>query len=864
MTSVRDKFMSMKGLKTPVRITIADGTKINAVATGTVSLKLMDGTTIKLSDVLYIPEVEGSLISVSKLVEKNVVAQFSKGKCVFRYGCTKVMEAMRCGNVYKLKTVGDDVCNVATTPRKEPWAVVHALLGHIPFKRYEQLLTMADGVPEVTDGVTSDALCAGCCMGKMRADDFPRYAEKLVKSAGVLVLVHTDLMGPMQTKTPGGCTYVVTFIDDYTRHVTVYFMKAKSDVLSKFKIFKAALENAMGQRIKRLRPDNGGEYTGRQFKAYLNNCGIKHEKTVPYTPQQNGLAEHMNRSLVEMARCMLYHESVDKKWWAEAVNTAAWIINRFPISVTIKIPYEIVYKTKPLLKNLKVFDALVYAHIPDEERRKLDAKAFKCRFMGYEDGVKVFRIMNATTGKVQIVRTVQFMETSTSGHLVVRQDEDEEPAITEDPEEISARKKQIVASSTSGTMKRQRRIQERAMVNEDQLEIENGQVMAAMEGVPKSYEETTTSADAKEWKKAIASELESLTANRTWKLVPRPTHQRPIGCRWVFTLKRNEEGDVIRHKARLMAKGYSQRHGIDYEEMFAPVAYLTSIRFEVEQCDVDTAFLYGKLEEEIYMELPEGLQELLSLTNTEGEGDVVCLLLQSLYGLKQASRVWNKTIDTHLKTMGFKAADADPCVYTRGEGDSECIVGLYMDDMLIASREKDIIASVKAGIAEKFRINDLGRARFILGIEMDYDMERKALPLRAYTESIINRFGQENAKPSLTPFDPSVHLTKADESQSDDDKAKMKSKPYRSLPHAPGMWNSTGHRSVAKLSRYLENPGQRHWDDGIKVVRYLLKSKDVTITYDGRMGIELTAYSDADWVGNCDDRRSVSGVKLMM
>ncbi|POM63483.1 Putative retroelement [Phytophthora palmivora] len=373
MTSVRDKFVSMKGLKTPVRITIADGTKINAVATGTVSLKLMDGTTIKLSDVLYIPEVEGSLISVSKLVEKNVVAQFSKGQCVFRYGCTKVMEAMRCGNVYKLKTVGDDVCNVATTPRKEPWVVVHARLGHIPFKRYEQLLTMADGVPEVTDGVTSDALCAGCCMGKMRADDFPRYAEKLVKSAGVLVLVHTDLMGPMQTKTPGGCTYVVTFIDDYTRHVTVYFMKAKSDVLSKFMIFKAALENAMGQRIKRLRPDNGGEYTGRQFEAYLNNSGIKHEKTVPYTPQQNGLAERMNRSLVEMARCMLYHESVDKKWWAEAVNTAAWIINRFPISVTIKTPYEIVYKTKPLLKKLKVFDALVYAHIPDEERRKLDA-----------------------------------------------------------------------------------------------------------------------------------------------------------------------------------------------------------------------------------------------------------------------------------------------------------------------------------------------------------------------------------------------------------------------------------------------------------------------------------------------------------
>ncbi|POM58679.1 Pol protein putative [Phytophthora palmivora] len=213
MTSVRDKFVSMKYLKTPVRINIADGTKIGAVATGTVSLKLMDGTTVSLSYVLYIPEVEGSLISVSKLVEKSAVAQFSKAKCVFRYGDARVMEAMRCGNVYKLKRVGGETL------------------------------------------------------------------------------------------------------------------------------------------------------------------------------------------------------------------------------------YEIVYKPKPQLKNFKVFGALGYAHIPNEKRRKLDAKAFKYRFMGYEDGVKGNRVMNVTTGKVQIVRTVKFMETSTSGHLKLEHPPHYE---TEDPEEASVRKKQSV------------------------------------------------------------------------------------------------------------------------------------------------------------------------------------------------------------------------------------------------------------------------------------------------------------------------------------------------------------------------------------------------------------------------------------
>ncbi|POM74266.1 Retrovirus-related pol Polyprotein [Phytophthora palmivora] len=176
--------------------------------------------------------------------------------------------------------------------------------------------------------------------------------------------------------------------------------------------------------------------------------------------------------------------------------------------------------------------------------------------------------------------------------------------------------------------------------------------------------------------------------------------------------------------------------------------------------------------------------------------------------------------------MVFKAADADPCVYTRGERDSECIVCLYVDDMLVASREKDIIASAKAGIVEKFRILELGCACFILGIEIDYGMERKALAIcqQAYTECIINRFVQEYAKPSLSTFDPSDHFTKNDESQVDQDKVEMKSKPYRSLVESL-MYLASGTRpdiavAVAKLSRFLENPGQKHWDAGVKVVRF--------------------------------------------
>lgn len=290
---------------------------------------------------------------MAKLAAKDVVAEFGNDKCVFRFGGAPVMEARRHGNIYKLETVGDEECHVATT-RQPSWMVMHACLGYIPLKRYEELRAVADGLPDVAPDADVSDVCAGCCMAKMRADNYPRDPEKTVKTSQVLGLVHSDVMGPMETKTPGGHSYVVAFVDDYSRHVTAYFMK-KSEVLDKFKLFKATMEKTTDAKIKRLRSDNGGEYTSKKLEAFLGEHGIKHEKTVPYTPQQNGLAERMNRSLVEMARCMLYHESIEKKWWAEALNTAAWIINRIPNAANAKTPFEIVHHSRPQRKNLKVF-----------------------------------------------------------------------------------------------------------------------------------------------------------------------------------------------------------------------------------------------------------------------------------------------------------------------------------------------------------------------------------------------------------------------------------------------------------------------------------------------------------------------------
>ncbi|GMF40079.1 unnamed protein product [Phytophthora fragariaefolia] len=305
--------------------------------------------------------------------------------------------------------------------------------------------------------------------------------------------------------------------------------------------------------------------------------------------------------------------------------------------------------------------------------------------------------------------------------------------------------------------------------------------------------------------------------------------ERAIGCRWVFALNRDETGWIVRHKARLIAKGYSQRHDIDYEETYSPVASLNSIRAKfcddgaiIEQCDVDIAFLYGGLDEAIFMELP---QELMRIIEDDDE-DIVCLLGKCLYGLRQASCVWNEMVDRHSKSMGFKPNEADPCVYTRDDNDQRCVVWLYVDDILIALRDQTW----------------------------------------AYIEVVIKMFGQEN--PSRIPLDPSVHLTKDGEPKTDEEKTKMKSNPYRSLIGSL-TYQTCGTRphisvAVAKLNRILGNHGERHWNAGIKVGKYLLKTKNIGILYDGATRSELVDYSDAIWAESRSDRRSVSGMVVMM
>ena len=234
--------------------------------------------------------------------------------------------------------------------------------------------------------VHGESLCEGCIVGKMQRKPFKSVKHE--QSTKKLELIHSDVCGPIQVDSIGGSRYFVTFIDDYSHCVSVYFLKHKSEVLRKFQEFELLVVNESGGRIVKLRTDNGGEYVSTEFQEYLKSKGIQHELTVAYTPQQNGIAERMNRTLMESARSMMSHARLPNHYWAEAVATAAYLKNHSSTAALEDgtTPYEKWYGHKPNLEHLRVFGCAAYAHVPDR-RRKLDDKAEKLRFIGYSKGI---------------------------------------------------------------------------------------------------------------------------------------------------------------------------------------------------------------------------------------------------------------------------------------------------------------------------------------------------------------------------------------------------------------------------------------------------------------------------------------------
>jgi hypothetical protein len=369
--------------------------------------------------------------------------------------------------------------------------------------------------------------------------------------------------------------------------------------------------------------------------------------------------------------------------------------------------------------------------------------------------------------------------------------------------------------------------------------------------------------DAEKWKESTLRELSSLYKNKTWTVVPRPKNARVVKSRWVYRIKENGI-----FKARFCAKGFTQQWGEDYDETFAPVAKYTSIRtliailagrrnVKIHQMDVNTAFLYSDLDEVVYVEQPEGFA-------VPGKEDWVLLLNKALYGLKQSPRAWFLKIAPTLVGFDFKQCDSDSCifVYTNDKG-QKTYIALYVDDFIIAGENEDDIKRIKELLAEQFEMKDLGIAKKFLGMEIEYGNDGSIkIHQEQYIQELLMRHGMQDCSPVNTPLDTSVKLTATTNDDAPAD-AKEYARIVGGLMFAACVTRPDIMCAVGQLSQFLNKPSSKHLHAAKRVLRYLKRTLTMGITY-CPPPMKLTGYSDADWAGNIDIRRSTTGYVVML
>ena len=910
MTHNRNLFHTFES-SDPFDVGMGSDTSVRAFGQGKIFINLLvndEKKSCQLQNVSYVPDLRYNLISVSVMEEAGMRVVFENGRCEMSKGGKLIAEGYRHKGLYRLTTphtLSAKIPASALITKTDDLRLWHARLAHVNVDGIKQMVSK-----KVVDGISVNVkqdvgICESCVYGKSTRAPMPKQGGD--RSKDILDLVHSDIAGPIQVPSLGGSRYFITFTDDRSKYTCEYTMKKRSQALEYFKQWLAMAETQTGRKLKAFRSDNAGEYMSDEFEAFLISKGIRQNPTVPHNPHQNGVAERLNRTLVELVRSMLHHKSLPKHFWAEALAVAVYVRNRvtsrgLPGNTT---PFEVWTGEKPNLAHLRVFGSKCWYTVPKQGRRKLDPRAKEAIFIGYSRGAKGYKLWNQKSQKVVLSRDVRFDEVEGIKNELVKDPTSDDDGIDLD---ISAEKSDTVPPTlqsvteddesdidTTGAHVPGTGIETSGDNNgssstanppntEESQELRRSTrtrrppgswwkqsvlMSAAIPCDPVTYRQATLCPESDMWRKGMQSEYDSLMEHNTWVLEPRPSHHNVVSCKWVFQTKHEPTPDgrtSKRYKARLVARGFSQIEGVDYNETYAPVVKFTSVRILLatvtvlglflHQMDVKTAFLNGDLDETVYMEQPEGFK-------VKGKETWVCRLLKAIYGLKQASRQWYLKMDDFLTNhLHLSRNPADECLYSGCQNGSVLIIALYVDDLLIACSDMATLNTVKTELGKRFRMKDLQEARKCLGFEIERNLKAGTLRLTQfkYANAVLARFGMASAKAARTPMEVKLSLEMNSESAGD--------VPYREAIGSL-MYLMVGTRpdiafAVGRLAKYVENPTSLQWQAVKRLLRYVIGTVTHGISFQADYPLEPKGYVDADWAGDTATRKSMSGYMFVM
>eukprot|EP00731_Ephydatia_muelleri_P018948 Em0011g988a len=768
MTQTQEFMVNYEEFGTPQKVCLGDGRTLEAFGKGkvivTMVFKRCERKKVTMYDVLYVPKLACNLFSVRAAAAKGNTVKFDdSGCCIWDRRGNLLGTGSLVEKLYYLDcetTISQEKVSIASGfPVNNKINLWHQRLGHLNEHQLKEMASQDQVKGLRIPCNTRMSFCEKCVEGKMARKPFQSVGE--IRTTRKLQLVHSDVCGPMPTESIGGSRYFVTFVDDYSRFCRVYFMKRKSEAFDKFKEFERCSTNECGLSIGIFRLDNGGEYISKEFEKFLLDKGIHHELSAPYSPAQNGVAERINRTLMESARTMMAQAGLSDKYWAEAVVTGTYLRNRVPTrSFKEKTtPFEKWYEKKPDLSHLRVFGCMAYAYIPDANRKdKLSKKAEKLRFIGYSLQTKAYRLINDDTGKIIVRRDVIFNESD------------------------------FQYDSTTGT------------VGAEGITFKRDEVV--IQEIPKEVE----------WPEQVQEEVE-------------------------LEQEQQEQEDAEQSRYPRRMRIAPTRYGIDeyvgtvlMTQLEEPQSITEALESDLSEqwreaavrMDVVTAFLNGTLEEEIYMEQPPGYIK-------KGEEHLVCKLKKSIYGLKQSPRCWNKLVRT--------------------EGTETTIIAVYVDDLIIIAKNPETMERIKGSLTERFKMKDLGKLHYCLGINIEYDENK--------------RYQLSEAKSSCTPADINVKLVKDDGAAKLADSVCYQSM-VGSLLYAAIATRPDIAQAVGAVSKFNSCPTETHLTGVKHILRYLKGTINLGLKFEKTADSSIIGFSDADWAGDLDNRHSTSGNLFVM
>ena len=868
MTPHADELMACEPCKGSV--VLANSERIPIVGVGRKTLWLDDKTDVgKSVSVDYpcflVPQLVRPLFSIGEFTRATgTEISFRSGKLVI-----KAPEG-------ELAVEGRN--NIFMIPHREHLAMGAALslkrwhhrLGHCSYEYARQALNEGN---VVFDPGSSDGKCDICLIANMKRFPFPRESHN--RSTDNLDLVAVDLFGPLPSSVNGNIHGIV-YTDDATRMSYFYPLKRKSDATDTLKLFCADVG-----KMKKLRMDCAEHLIAGTFEELRVDLGIGRDESTPYCPQQNSIVETRIRLSHEIMRAIMKWAMMEDEWWEYAMATAVYIMNRLPTKANgMMSPISKWTGKRPRLDHLRTFGCKCVARIPPERRptpKKLADRGAEAVFLGYSVRQKSYIVVLVDDMTITTSRSVEFYEEIPGGPLLksgeYSDDEDfPEESETDDSEargtdEVLDTIDALPESSSTSTegstryVRRNRKKPSKYWVAAMAWHQDMAQALSALheEYEPQTFEEAVSHpTDGGEWRRAIKEELRNHQANKTFKVIPDQPNRNKVSLKWVFARKRNALGQVVRYKARLVARGFSQRYGVDYDKTYAPVISMTVFRvlcaiavkhdLQLFQVDVTAAYLHAELDELIVVQTPPGM---------EVPKDMSVALQKALYGLKQSGRKWKELITRWLCENGFVHLDSDPCVFVNQQDSIAIgmIIGVYVDDICGAAKSAAQWKTFVEKLAEAFPIKE-GELGLYLNIVCARVGREITLHQQQYTLQLLKRYGMDECRTVTTPMDSLLVDTSGEDAV--DEKA------YRTLVGSL-QWLANSTRpdiawAVNQLAKYSSSPTHTHQLAAKRVLRYLAGTSSLGIKFSGDAdNSDLHCFVDSDFAGDIETRRSTYG-----